>query len=85
MRTHLADCSAFWAELGVSVEEQQQAAPWAFAEPPAPSEPGRRVLFEDRPHAWNEISGPADLNRRRPQSSFDQLLAALAEHALIPD
>ena len=86
MKPHLADLVAFWAELGVSVEEQQQAASWAFSAPVVAAEPGRAELPENTRIGWNAIGCPTRPTPEpiRMSERFDHVRRQLAEHALIP-
>ena len=84
MKPHLADLVQFWAEIGVSVEDQRRAASWAFPEPAAASEPGRADLPENRRIVWNELSGPADREQiQPPPAEFQAAVRALAEYGML--
>lgn len=88
MKPHLADCSAFWESIGVSVEEQQQIAPWAFTVPLVAGELGRAELPEDRQWTFNVISAPASVDKPRqytPPPAFQAALMALAEFGALRD
>ena len=78
-KPHLAAASAFWAELGVSVEEQHQAAAWAFVVPVVAAEPGRAVLWENTGITWTSLGEPARVDRR--PALLADLALMLAEFA----
>ena len=76
-KPHLAACSAFWADLGVSVEDQHAAASWAFCVPAVASEAGCMELPEDRQWTFNAISTPASLDKPKFLLISNSLLSKL--------
>lgn len=85
----MADLVKFWAEIGVTVEEQRKAAPWAFEQAPEPApEPPQApmALWENECIAWNAISGPGSRERPRrvlPGQYRAELLAKLEQYAVL--
>ena len=92
VKPHLADLSLFWRDLGVTFEEQREAAPWAFEQPPVVKTPaGCATLPEDRLTAYNPLSTPVTRDKPRRQyrqidpAMFERAVAALAEFATLPN
>ena len=91
MKAHIADLAEFWESIGASIEEQRNAAPWAFVAEPAPEpapEPPQApmALWENERIAWNAISGPGSREKPRrvlPGQYRAELLTKLEQFALL--
>ena len=75
------DCPPWWSDW----TERHRKELFSLLNLTAP-EPERVPLREDQPVVWNELSGPADLNRPKHTPAppeFMAALAALAEYGVL--